>query len=298
VLHATGTRELDRLGGLWRRMPATGLAFLIGAVAICGLPPLNGLVSELLVYLGLVRAGAAGGGPWIAAALAAPALALIGGLALACFVKVFGAIFLGQPRGPAGAHAGEAPPAMLAPMAILAAGCGFIALGAPLVGRVLDQAAAAWAGPAAPPALAAIAPLGFLAASNAGLLLGVGLVGAWLAARARRRAVPAGAGTWDCGYAAPAPRMQYTSSSFAELLVGIFGWALRPRRHGPDLVGPFPAAAGFHSHVPDIVLDRAIVPGFGLAGRIVARLRPIQQGSLHLYLVYILLALFALLVWR
>src|SRR5204862_751306 len=102
VVHATGTREIDRLGGLWRRMPRTGLALLVGAVAICGLPPLNGLISELLVYLGLYRAGVGKGGPWLAGALAAPALALIGALAVACFVKVFGAVFLGQARAPDG----------------------------------------------------------------------------------------------------------------------------------------------------------------------------------------------------
>lgn len=300
VLHATGTREIDRLGGLWRRMPRTGLAFLVGAVAICGLPPLNGLVSELLVYLGLFGTGTYGGGPWIAGALAAPALALIGALAVACFVKVFGAVFLGEARTSDVARAHEAGPAMLAPMAVLGAGCVFIGLGAPLVARVLDRAAAAWAGEAATPTLASVAPLAWISATSAALLFSLALVGGWVIARARARARAAAAdvGTWDCGYAAPSPHMQYTSSSFAEMLVRLLGWALWPRSHAPRLVGPFPERAAFHSHVPDTVLDRAIRPSFSLAGRILARLRPIQQGSLHLYLAYILLTLFALLLWR
>ncbi len=297
VLHATGTREIDRLGGLWRQMPRTGLAFLVGAVAICGLPPLNGLVSELLVYLGLFRIGAAGSGAWLAGALAAPALALVGALAVACFVKVFGAVFLGQPRSPAADRAHEAGPAMLVPMAVLAAGCFFIGLAALLVAPVLDAAVVAWIGAPGAPALASIAPLAWLSLTSAALLAALALTGAWLAARARsaRSALPVG--TWDCGYAAPAARMQYTASSFAEMIIRLLGGALRPAVHPPHLDGPFPGPARFHSHLPDTVLDRAVVPGFSLAGRAFSRLRVIQGGNTHLYLLYILAALLALLLW-
>ncbi|HXZ85229.1 MAG TPA: proton-conducting transporter membrane subunit, partial [Myxococcota bacterium] len=94
VIQRAHTRSLDALGGLARSMPATALLFLVGAVAIVGLPPLNGFVSELLVYSGLLRmVGSAEGTAWISAALAAPALALTGGLALACFAKAFGSVF-------------------------------------------------------------------------------------------------------------------------------------------------------------------------------------------------------------
>lgn len=297
ILHATGTREIDRLGGLWRRMPRTGLAFLVGAVAICGLPPLNGLVSELLVYLGLFRVGAAGGSAWLAGALAAPSLALVGALAVACFVKVVGAVFLGQPRSPAPGGAHEAGSTMLAPMAILAAGCFFIGLAAPVVAPVLDAAVVAWAGESAAPRLASIAPLTWISLTSGALLVALALTGAWLAARTRgeRRAVAIG--TWDCGYAAPAARMQYTASSFAEMIIRLLGGALRPDVHPPHLEGPFPGTASFHSHLPDTVLDRAVVPGFSLAGRAFARLRVIQGGSTHLYLLYILATLLALLLW-
>ena len=99
VIHATHTREIDHLGGLAKAMPWTSLCFLVGAVAICGLPPLNGFVSEFLIYLGLFGTLGHGGGPSFAgAAFAAPALALIGALAVACFVKVYGAVFLGTAR--------------------------------------------------------------------------------------------------------------------------------------------------------------------------------------------------------
>lgn len=297
VLHATATRELDQLGGLWRRMPRTGLGFVVGAVAISGLPPLNGLVSELFVYLGLFRLSQGREAVWLWGALAAPALALVGALAVACFVKVFGTVFLGEPRSEAAARAHEAGWWMLAPMAALAAACFFIGLGAPLVAPVLDAAAAAWVGPAAPlPSLAGLAPLVRLSAMSAGLLLGVALVGTALTRSARARAA-APVGTWDCGYAAPSPRMQYTASSFAQSLVDLLSWALRPDTHRPAVAQPFPATADFHAHVPDTVLDRTLRPAFALAGRLAGRLRPLQQGSVHLYLLYILLAVVVLLLW-
>jgi len=294
VLHATGTRELDRLGGLLRRMPATGLGFLVGAVAICGLPPLNGLISELLVFLGLFGAAEIGRGAWLAGSLAAPALAFIGALALACFAKVFGTVFLGEPRSDEVSRAHEAPAMMLAPMVVLAAVCFAVGLGAPLIAVPLDAAARAWAG-AELPGLAAVAPLASVSVLGAGLLALLLAVSAWL--RARARAETAAAGTWDCGYAAPSARMQYTASSFGGGLVGLLAWALRPEAHQARLERVFPGPASFHSHVPDMVLDRGIVPAFSLAGRLLARLRPLHQGSVHVYLVYIVGALLALLVW-
>jgi hypothetical protein len=92
--------------------------------------------------------------------------------------------------------------------------------------------------------------------------------------------------------------MQYTSSSFAGILVTLLGWALRPSTHPPRLAGPFPGPAAFHSDVPDTVLDRALMPSFSLAARLLARLRPIHHGNVHLYLLYILGTLVALLLWR
>src|SRR5262249_41265292 len=162
---------IDGLGGLWRRMPRTGLAFLVGAVAICGLPPLNGLVSELLVYLGLFHTAASGGGPWLARALPAPAPALSGAPALACLGEVFRAVLLGVARSPAVDRAHEAGPAMLVPMAILAAGCFTIGLGAPIVGPILDRAVAAWAPDEPAPALATLAPLLWISATGAALVV-------------------------------------------------------------------------------------------------------------------------------
>src|SRR5262249_60355636 len=107
-------REIDHLGGLSKAMPRTSLFFLVGAVAICGLPPLNGFVSEFLIYLGLFGSlSETGAVSFAGAAFAAPALALIGALAAACFVKAYGAVFLGTARSDHAEHASEAHVAIL-----------------------------------------------------------------------------------------------------------------------------------------------------------------------------------------
>ncbi|MHB8767368.1 MAG: proton-conducting transporter transmembrane domain-containing protein, partial [Deferrisomatales bacterium] len=298
VIHAAHTRELDRLGGLAKAMPATAWSFGLGAVAICGLPPLNGFVSEFLIYLGLFGTAGAGEGGWAAAALAAPALALIGALAVACFVKAFGAVFLGEPRSDAGRGAAEAPKTMLGPMAVLGALCLAIGLCPWAAAPVLDRAAAAWAPAGGPlPAVGRLAPLGALGGLALGLVA-VLLAAAWAVRLWLRRCPPARGVTWDCGYAAPTARMQYTASSFGQLLVGLFSWALAPAVHAPRVEGPFPAAAAFESHVPDAVLDRGLRPLFEQGARLLGRLRVLQQGRVQAYVAYILVTLVALLMWR
>jgi hydrogenase-4 component B len=300
VLHATHTRDMERLGGLARPMPWTALAFLVGAVAICGLPPLNGLVSELFLYLGLFRTLAAGDSPaWAGAALAAPALALIGALALACFVKAYGVVFLGLPRSPDTKGAHESGPFLLAPMVVLAGCCFVIGLAPALVAPLLQQGIAAWAPAetAAAAGLAELAPLPWISIIG-GLLTTFLAAGALvLAWRLYRGGVKSGP-TWDCGYAAPSPRMQYTSSSFAEQLVGLLAGVLRPRVRAPHGLPLFPGEADFHSDVPDAVLDEAVLPAFRGATWLLAWFRFLQRGGIQVYLLYVFACLLVLLLWR
>jgi hydrogenase-4 component B len=301
VLHATGTREIDQLGGLAKPMPATALCFLAGAVAICGLPPLNGFVSEFLIYLGLFRTLTSSTGPALAGAFAVPALALIGGLAVACFVKVYGAVFLGTARSEHGHRAHEAGPTMIAPMAVLVGCCLFIGLFPNLVAPALAMGIESWSRgtAAAGGQLGSLAPLG--AVGGAAIALLCALLGALALLRwvVGRRPLAAGA-TWGCGYAAGTPRMQYTSSSFAQMLVRYFAWALVPRvrKPKPQQLALFPGPSGFHSEVPDAVLDRAVFPIARAGARVLSWLRVLQQGSVQAYLLYIFLTLLALLLWR
>src|SRR5262249_28961678 len=184
--------------------------------------------------------------------------------------------------------------AMLAPTAVLAGGCALVGLGAPLVVPLLERATVAWTGGAVAAPLDGLAPLAAVSAASAALLAGLALVGGWLAARAR--AAQPRVATWDCGYAAPSARMQSTASPSAGLLVPRLGWALRPDPPAPRLGAPSPAAASFASHVPDTVLDRGVSPTFAAAGAVFDRLRLIQRGSIHAYLLYILGTLLVLLL--
>jgi hydrogenase-4 component B len=299
VIHATGTRAIDQLGGLAKAMPRTAFCFLIGAVAICGLPPLNGFISEFLLYLGLFGTLDNGGSSFAGAALAAPALALIGALAVACFVKVYGLVFLGTARSRRAEQAHESPPSMLASMAVLVAGCALVGLAPLLVAPILGQGIAAWSPdlPDATARLSTLAPLGWLTVMGLVLTTALGLGG--LAWRMRLRRTPLQpAPTWGCGYRGPTPRMQYTSSSFAQLVVGLFAWALRPRLQQPRALPLFPSESRFQSEVRDTVLTEGVLPAFRFAAWLFARFRLLQQGNIQAYVLYIFIALITLLLWR
>ncbi|MCA9234339.1 MAG: hypothetical protein KDA44_02655 [Planctomycetales bacterium] len=303
VIHSMGTRDLDVMGGLGRRMPTTATCFLIGAVAICGLPPLNGFVSELLIYLGLFGAIQADKSSMAsAAAFAAPGLALVGALAAACFVKVYGIVFLGAGRSERTARVHESGPAMTGPMILLAGCCALIGVAPVLFAPALDQAASTWVAAdaglnarVAELSLSTLAPL-VPVSIVAGILFALLAVGTIVLLR-RVRTSPKSL-TWDCGYAAPSARMQYSSSSFAQWLVGLFGWALRPRIHLPKIDTLFPADVDFESHVDDTVLQRAVNPATRFFMWLFGLSRHLQQGSLQVYLLYILLIVVGLLLWK
>jgi hydrogenase-4 component B len=298
VVHATGSRDLEQGGGLARRMPATALLFLLGAVAICGLPPGNGFVSELLVYLGLVRAAVTPGSAW--AALPAPVLAATGALAVACFVKVYGVVFLGAPRSAGAASAHESPPLMVAPMALLAAACVVLGAAPALAAPALERAVVAWAGEPLPgQSLARLAPLGWISTAAVVLTAAVAVVTlAVIPASRRARARQPALSTWACGYAGGSPRLQYTASSFAQIITSRFVWALRPKVHRPRLEALFPAAATFHTHVDDSVLDRFVLPAARRLRDAASRVRLYQQGDLQKYVLYVVAAVALLLLFN
>lgn len=296
VLHGTGTRDIDSLGGLYRRMPVTGVTFLVGSVAICGLPPLNGFVSEWLIYIGAFRGAAAFPTGWAVWALVAvPALALIGGLAAACFVKAFGVVFLGEPRTEAALKAHEAGNAMRAPMLLGALLC--LAIGLWPAGAVRIVAPAAVFLGKMSGAIPDAGPLSAITRVGAMLLALVLLLGLIRLALLRRREVSRAA-TWGCGYAAPSPRMQYTAASFAQPILALFAPVIHSRvdEQGPD--GYFPAKAHYEEHLGDMAGERLLLPATRLVLRALSRLHAIQQGRLQLYLVYIAVTLVVLLIWQ
>jgi len=271
-------------------MPYTWLAFFVGATAIIGVPPLNGFVSEWVVYTGLFRS-AQSAETLRLAVVGVPALALIGGLALACFAKVGGVVFLGEPRSTDAASARETTPGFLAPLLALAWCCLvlglFPALGigpAVRAGAEVANAATFTAGEAAQLASSARG-IGFVALSVFGLVAVVyGIRAALL-----RRVTVSVAETWGCGFAAPSPRMQYTASSFAAPLVTTFG--------AMSGVSEERSATSFHSQARDVILDGVARAGWTRVRRAALRLRPVQQGRLYVYLIYVMAALLALLLY-
>ncbi|TWJ19554.1 proton-conducting transporter transmembrane domain-containing protein [Geobacter argillaceus] len=297
VIHAVATREIDRMGGLLRIMPWTAASFIIGAVAICGLPPLNGFVSEFLIYLGFFNGTVAGSGAGaIGTALATPALALIGGLAVACFVKVVGIVFLGTPRAPLPGSVHEATWTMRLPMAVLAIVCLTIGVAPVAVAPLLESAVTAWL-PSSPRSvsLASVAPLNWISVLAVALIIITFCLVLWYRGLVKKATV-ASAGTWGCGYLDPSSRMQYSASSFADMLVSLFAGILRPERHAPHITGSFPADPHFESHVPETVLERIYLP---LLARIYEKFLPIrrlQHGHLHLYILYTFITLVVLIV--
>jgi len=295
VLHATGTRAIDSLGGLLKRMKITGTAFLIGSLAISGLPPLNGFVSEFLIYLAGFHGLALGRIDFGFCVVAIVGLAIIGGLALACFTKVVGVVFQGEPRSLSAQVAGEKGPAMFAPMIVLAAGC--IAIGV-------------FPGFFLPMALKAVSALGlgydpiplapFLQLTGnitqaAALIFVVFLLILALRYFLYRGKTVTRTGTWGCGFTRPTVKMQYTGSSYAASILEFFRPAAPLTEDHPGVRGRFPQKTHYHSHIEDIaeryqgaVIVRPVLAFFD-------RLRWLQHGDIHLYIGYILLAIVVLL---
>ncbi len=299
VVHATGTRDIERLGGLLKRLPWTGAAFLAGAVAICGLPPFNGFAGEFLIYLGSFKALLASGSAGLGGVAAIVALALIGGLAVACFARAFGIVFLGEPRTAEAETGHETCAAMRGPLVALAAICLALGLGAGAAVRILEPAVTMLAGPASAPSgevsISWLFPISCTALAL-GLLVAVGALAGLrrrlLAGRAVRATV-----TWDCGYAAPTARMQYTATGFAQPLTQGAATLLRPQVEGRLPAGIFPAAATFRSELEDAARKRLFDPLFRGAANLLGRMRWLQQGRVHRYVLYVVATLVALLGW-
>jgi formate hydrogenlyase subunit 3/multisubunit Na+/H+ antiporter MnhD subunit len=300
VLHATGTLEIDHLGGLIKRMPWTAATFLIGAVAICGLPPLNGFISEFLIYasaFSAIEKPAMGA----AATLVIIGLALIGGLAVACFTKAFGVVFLGEPRSGHSTHAHEPGWAMRAPMLILAAGCVLIGLfarqAAGLTGRAVGAVTGLPIDEVRDHMTFAMGPLSSIVVIGCILVLLIVLLG-FLRRRLLAGRTVEKSCTWDCGYARPAPSMQYTASSFAQPLTRMFGTFLRPQIRSEEPDGLFPAYGSFKTETADFFRQNLYHPLFDGVARLASKLRWLQQGRVQLYIFYIALTLFTLLIWN
>jgi hydrogenase-4 component B len=282
---AVGSLELDRLGGLLRQMPWTAGAFLVGSMAIAGLPPLNGFASEWLTLQALLHVPAQGSlGDGLAGALALGALAATAALAVFCFVKVVGLVLLGPPRRPQVAEAPEAPLSMRAGVVALALAC--IALGvapgllfAPLV--ELEP----WS-PSTSVAVGLSLPgTGDLPTGGIFLVLAA-LVGAALLLRGRRAAAPAP--TWACGQPI-APQLAWTSAGFTKPLRLVLELVLRPEREiSVHVESGVVQSVAYSGRVPHLIEERLYRPLRRGALDAAASARRLQSGRLGAYVTYLI----------
>jgi formate hydrogenlyase subunit 3/multisubunit Na+/H+ antiporter MnhD subunit len=308
VLHATHTGQLDELGGLLKRMPWTAATFLTGAVAVSGLPPLNGFISEFVIYLGAfdelwpIQEPKTMDAVHSLAPLAVIAgLAAIGGLSTACFAKAFGIVFLGEPRTEHARHARRPGPLMRWPMLLLTAGCVAVGVFAPLLLALLGPVVANASG--IEPEIArglvivhASAMLGRIVMAAGGLVALIAAL-AWLRGMLLRTRLVTEAVTWDCGYARPAPRMQYTASSFSQPFTELFRHVLRTKKTPPMLTDYFPKDATLVTETPEPWRESVYQPVFRGLGWTFGKLRWLQHGRVQLYVMYIALTMLVLLVW-
>jgi formate hydrogenlyase subunit 3/multisubunit Na+/H+ antiporter MnhD subunit len=298
VLHGSGTKDMEKLGGLMKRMPHTGLAMVVGAVAIAGLPPLNGFVSEWLIYMGLMggdvtRAGSVS----VAALLGTGLLALIGGLAALCFIRLIGIVLLGEGRSQAAKHAHESTFGMRGPMVSLAVFSIGMAIFPGVLLRILTPVASQVFGPAVAERITRVqSSIGVLGMVNVAVWTALGLAIILWAVFRGPSTQPVE--TWGCGYVAPTARMQYTARSFSEFI----SYRLLPRIMRARIVkempaSPFPASGSFSSRCTDPLTHGVYEPFFARWADRFSRLRWIQQGALHVYLLYILIVAVAGLAW-
>jgi hydrogenase-4 component B len=311
VLQSTRTRNMEEMGGLIRRMPVTAMCFLIGAVAISGLPPLNGFVSEWLTYQALLAGfGSTRTLTRLVFPIAGALLALTAALAAACFVKAFGISFLALPRSGHAAAARECPLSMRAGMSILAALCVALGLGATWFLPIFDSITAAALG--VRPSAALAAANGFVltaGTARGGTVSTIGIAAMlvvlsalpaafWLIwGRARPRVTgPA----WDCGLPGLTAANEYTATGFSKPFRMIFSALYRPRREiqAEYEVSPYyPTAIRFESEIEPAFEKHFYDPLQGWLMRLARRMRGVQAGSIHAYLAYIFLALIALLLF-
>ena len=292
IIHSTGTRIISRMGGLAKGMGTSAMLFLVGSLAICGLPPLNGFAGEFLLYIGFFREALA---PIPVMVLGVPALGLVGGMAAITFVKLYGIVYLGTPRSQEAAHPHELSRSMLIPMGLLAIFCVagglvpslFLTLVQPVVAMLSPSAVSG----ASLPASFALFPLFGLALIAAAAVI-------WFMVRATmNNSGVAEAETWGCGYLASTPRMQYNGAAFSEFWANLTRSLSRCITRNPSLKGIAPHAEPFSCTPEETILEKIIHPVFGLAGIGCAFIRRLQHGQIHIYMLYIFITLILLTVW-
>ena len=278
------------------------IATHVGALALAAVPPLNGFVSEWLIYMALLTGGLEfSGGSRMVLLMMVGGLALVGGLAMICFVRLIGIVWLGEGRSEEARHAHESSCRMVVPMEILA---GFCVLAAvfpgvllPMFSRTVETAFSMPGGSFMAALNSTQSPLGVLSQMNVVIWVMLALVGVLFLLVVRRGRVTAEP-TWGCGYLAPTSRIQYTGQSFSELMVSrMFPRAWRPKTRVTAPQGVFPATGKMTTRYPDTLSRIFYQPFFQWVVDNFLRLRWVQQGNVHYYMMYFVVTLVAAFAW-
>lgn len=296
VLHKAKTKSIDQLGGLLKRMPTTGKTFLVGSISISGLPPFNGFIGELLIYFGAFQGVSLQRSSFLLSLLAIVSLAVIGGLAVTCFTKLVGIAFLGEPRSEKAAQASEAGFSMSATMVILAASCFIIGVFPEYVVRMAFYASAELPGTGNYDASAFTTLIRNISRAVALFLL-LSLLVAGLRRLLYVRKNVTISGTWGCGFTRPTVKMQYTGTSYAASVVDFFRPFVGVRSDYSGIKQIFPGRTTYDTRITDAaetILKKLLVSPLLL---ILDKLRWIQHGNIQLYIMYIVVAIVALLVF-
>lgn len=311
VLHATHTRNIEELGGLWKKLPKTGALFGLSSYGIAGLPPLNGFVGEFLLFLAVLAISIEGRtlADILMGMLVLLSLGVIGTGSVACFTRLWGIVFLGEPRKGYGEQEHEGPKQEVQKIERgtgifslyflgflnLLLGIGSIGL-APLVfGAVVSTLSDIRYDTALDTVrilrhtLFPLGILGFVFLAITGILF-------WIRTRVLKHRQVDTSLTWDCGYLHPTPRMQYTASSFSQPILRLFRGLLRPKESFHWEGNLFPRTASYGSSLHDLMVRTLYEPLFQATTRLAARIYGLQEGRNQVYILYIALTLIILMV--
>lgn len=291
VYQSAHTRNIEQLGGLMKKMPFTAVFFLVGSLAICGLPPFNGFISEYLIYLGMFKTlSSANLYQSIIIMISLSGLALIGGLAVFCFTKAFGVVFLGQPRSAQASSADEVPKVMIYPQYITIAFIVLIGLASawfvkPVFGLISQAYGLAGADVFASSPVQNLSKISLI--SGIFILTVTGLL-VYRRFHLKNKPIETGP-TWGCGYTAATSKHQYTASSYADNYISLANPVLGVKKCMTEINQEdiFPVKRKFETHSFDFFKKYLIDIPINFLLELLKKIAIMQTGQIQHYILYL-----------
>lgn len=299
VYRKSHTVIIEELGGIMKYMPFTAVLFLVPALAITGLPPLNGFVSEFLIYSSMYRGLTAGVLPVSMLMLCCIfGLVMVGGLAFLCFTKAFGIVFLGTPRHHLPEEISEVENMAIVPQVIvlcLIASIGifpepFVRLASIPATAILNNASLPGIQPPSTWLMHSISMAGILIILFTGVLLAARM---FVVRRSQVRKSP----VWGCGYTGSSPKIQYTATSFVQTYTNIASPVLKVHSEPPVIKGMFPEPGSFRTHAFDKVEDILVDRNMHRMARFMTVFGFLQNGLIQYYILYGVIFITAILAY-